>query len=569
MTYKPLGEILLAHQYINREDISQALRTQGKTSGQNRLSVHAQRIGQILLADKAITSKQLLTVLSEQSGEQIYSGSRPAMRIFIGESMPSAFMVEHRICMLAGENASIDEEYKPEIIVSDNPYDPGAVSALRMAFGAGLPFYLINTDDMEDCLTELQGFIEQITDTDARIGSGDDEVAEHLRDIATEAPIVRMVNLIFERAVDIGASDIHVENFDNVLRVRYRVDGVLHDAQTLENKYHAAMVSRLKLLAKLDIAERRIPQDGRIKLHIHGTDIDLRVATTPTINGENVVMRLLTNAAVDLEFASLGMPKLENDRFLEVIERPQGFVLVTGPTGSGKTTTLHAALRHLNREEVKIITIEDPVEIRLTGINQIQMNPAVGMTFASGLRSIVRQDPDIIMVGEIRDNETATVAIQASLTGHLVFSTLHTNDAPSSIARMVDINVENYLIAASVTGILAQRLCRRTCPDCKQPVIVSGSTLKDFPEADSTKEYTFYHGKGCEKCGGFGYRGRQGLYELMVMDEAICELIQTTSEASPIRKLARAHGMRTLREAGWQALLEGVTTPQEVRRVTQ
>jgi general secretion pathway protein E len=395
---------------------------------------------------------------------------------------------------------------------------------------------------------------------------GDEE--EHLRDLALEAPIVRMVNLIITQAVEKRASDIHVEIGEYKLRVRYRVDGVLHEAESIDKKHHAAVVSRMKLLAKLDIAERRIPQDGRIKMTIQGHDLDMRVATTPTIYGENIVIRLLNQQQVELNFSSLGMPAQECRSFTKMVEQPQGFILVTGPTGSGKTTTLHTGLTHLNSDKVKIITIEDPVEIRLSGINQIQMNPKIGMTFANGLRSIVRQDPDIIMVGEIRDSETADIAIQASLTGHMVLSTLHTNDAAGSIARLADMGVESYLIASALTGVLAQRLCRRICTSCVEPYTVTRSHLSDFPEAVE-HEYTLHRGRGCERCDGTGFYGRMGLYELMAANDEMRELIQKSPEAGPIREMARRNGTKLLRQCGWEAIVSGASTVEEIRRVTQ
>ena len=324
----------------------------------------------------------------------------------------------------------------------------------------------------------------------------------------------------------------------------------------------------MKLRARLDIAERRIPQDGRIKMQIQGHDLDMRVATTPTIYGENIVIRLLNQQQVELNFASLGMPDRERKTFTNMVDQPQGFILVTGPTGSGKTTTLHTALTHLNSEKVKIITIEDPVEIRLPGINQIQMNSKIGMTFANGLRSIVRQDPDIIMVGEIRDAETADIAIQASLTGHMVLSTLHTNDAAGSIARLADMGVESYLIASALTGALAQRLCRRICTACTESYPLARSHLSDFPEAVEP-EYTLKRGRGCERCDGTGFYGRVGLYELMTANDEMRELIQQSPEAGPIRELARKNGTKLLRECGWQTMVEGISTVEEVRRVTQ
>jgi general secretion pathway protein E len=560
MAYRQIGDILVAQGAVSRDDVQAALRAQQADGGRIRL-------GGLLTGTGKITPAVLAAALATQFDLPLCPCINPAEHLLIAEDMPFAFFVEHRILLLAGEGG------RPGSIITDDPSDWSAADALRLQYGKDLTLSVVSSEQMDEALEKIRGFAESNLNTlmkDAELVEagdwGDEE--EHLRDLALEVPIVRMVNLLITQAVARRASDIHVEIGEHRLRIRYRVDGVLYEAEQIDKKHHAAVVSRLKLLARLDIAEHRIPQDGRIKMQIQGHDLDMRVATTPTIYGENVVIRLLNQQQVELSFDSLGMPPREQQGFKRMIEDPQGFILVTGPTGSGKTTTLHTALTHLNSEKVKIITIEDPVEIRLPSINQIQMNPKIGMTFANGLRSIVRQDPDIVMVGEIRDSETADVAIQASLTGHMVLSTLHTNDAAGSVARLAEMGVQNYLIASALSGVLAQRLCRRICTHCSEPYTVSGTHLIDFPEATAA-EYTLYRGKGCEHCDGTGFYGRMGLYELLIVDDEMRSLIQRTAEAGPIRQLARSKGMRLLRESGWDAIMSGASTVEEVRRVTR
>jgi general secretion pathway protein E len=560
MAYRQLGDILVAQGAVGRDDIQSALHAQHEQGGKTRL-------GGLLVEAGKITSAALAAALAAQFDLPLCFCEKPANHLLINENLPFAFLLEHRILLLAGENG------QAEAVITDDPSDWSAAEAIRLQFGNGLPMQVVSAEQMNEALDQVRGFADNNLNTlmkDAEtVEAGDwSDEEEHLRDLALEVPIVRMVNLIIAQAVEKRASDVHVEIGDYRLRIRYRVDGVLYEAEQIDKKHHAAVVSRLKLLARLDIAEHRIPQDGRIKMVIQGHDLDMRVATTPTIYGENVVIRLLNQQQVELSFGSLGMPQREQAGFEKMIEDPQGFILVTGPTGSGKTTTLHTALTHLNSEKVKIITIEDPVEIRLPSINQIQMNAKIGMTFANGLRSIVRQDPDIVMVGEIRDSETADVAIQASLTGHMVLSTLHTNDAAGSVARLSEMGVENYLISSALSGVLAQRLCRRICAHCAEPYTVSGTHLVDFPEATAA-EYTLYRGKGCEHCDGTGFYGRMGLYELLVVDDEMRALIQRTAEAGPIRELARSKGMRLLRESGWDAVMSGASTVEEVRRVTR
>ncbi|RJX77397.1 type II secretion system ATPase GspE [Pseudomonas sp. LS-2] len=399
--------------------------------------------------------------------------------------------------------------------------------------------------------------------------NGAEEDIEHLKDMASEAPVIRLVNLILQRAVEQRASDIHIEPFESQLKVRYRIDGVLHEAEAPPSSSSAAIISRLKIMARLDIAERRLPQDGRIMLRIQGKELDLRVSTVPTSFGESVVMRLLDRQTVSFDFPSLGMDGERLQNFLDVLENPHGILLVTGPTGSGKTTTLYTALSRLNTAERKIITVEDPVEYQLEGINQIQVKPSIGLDFAGALRSIVRQDPDVIMIGEMRDLETCRIAIQSSLTGHLVLSTLHTNSAAASITRLLDMGVESYLIASTVKGILAQRLVRRLDPVTRiafeaPPELVAEHGLERFTEQRPIMLY-----RPASELPGGGYHGRSAITELLVMNEELRSLLMRQADAATLEQAARRGGLRTLYEEGLRQAVAGVTSLEEVLRVTR
>ncbi len=395
------------------------------------------------------------------------------------------------------------------------------------------------------------------------------EDMEHLRDLASEAPIIKEVNQFLTAAVEKRASDIHVEPFEDRIQVRFRVDGVLHEHRRLPPQMHQALTTRIKIMARLDIAERRIPQDGRIRLKIAGKTIDLRVSCLPTMFGEGVVMRVLDQSSISFSLQSLGFPRRELSLFEDIIRAPHGIVLVTGPTGSGKTTTLYSALSSIYSVERKIITIEDPVEYELDGINQIQVNAKAGLTFASGLRSIVRQDPDVILIGEIRDKETADIAIQSALTGHLVFSTLHTNDAAGAISRLMEIGVEDYLLASSIICIMAQRLVRLLCEHCKEPIMAEPELLRRYDLGDNGGEVpTLYMPMGCNLCSRTGYRSRTAIFELMVVNDTLRELILHNKSVTAIRNLAMEQGMTLLRQDGWSKVKAGETSIEEVLRVT-
>jgi len=395
------------------------------------------------------------------------------------------------------------------------------------------------------------------------------EAIDRLRDLASEAPVVRLVNTIIQRAIEARASDIHVEPASGRLRIRYRIDGVLKESESPPSRSAAAVVSRIKLMAKMNIAERRLPQDGRVHIRVQGTPIDLRVSTVPTIDGESVVLRILDQERAALELTALGFDETSGAALRRIIELPHGIVLVTGPTGSGKTTTLYALLRLLSSQERKILTIEDPVEYQLDGINQIQVKPQIGLDFPSALRSIVRQDPDVIMVGEMRDLETARIAVQSALTGHLVLSTLHTNDAGSSVTRLLDMGVEDYLVTSSVNAIVAQRLVRKLCPACRSPFAPPQALIDRLSlDAIATGPVELFTAEGCEACDGTGYRGRTVIAEVLALSDALRRAILEHKDGKELERLGVAQGMSTMKIDGLRKALAGVTTIDEIARVT-
>jgi general secretion pathway protein E len=414
---------------------------------------------------------------------------------------------------------------------------------------------------MEAALDRL--YPEALVDADVA-GGADEADVERLKDLASDAPVVRAVNALIGRAVERQASDIHIEPTEDSLKIRLRIDGALRDEPALPPALKSAFVSRIKVMSGLNIAERRLPQDGRLRLAVRGHDIDLRVATSPTIHGESVVMRILDRSNLPLDFQSLGFDPVTLDPFLKVLSRPHGIILVTGPTGSGKTTTLYAALASMNSAERKILTIEDPIEYRLAGVNQTQVNPQIGLTFAQALRSFLRQDPDVMMVGEIRDLETAQVSVQAALTGHTILATLHTNSAAASITRLLDMGVEPFLITSTVNAVLAQRLVRRLCPACREPFAPSAQSLAALGVAPAGLE-RLWRPVGCAECGGSGFRGRVALLELLVTDAEIERLILARAEA---REIQAAASLRTMLRDGIAKAAAGLTTLDEVLRVT-
>jgi general secretion pathway protein E len=459
-------------------------------------------------------------------------------------------------------------------VVMANPRDEFARKALAMASGKNIITQVGIASEIENGIEKLLGggrsAMGQIVDSLEGEDNSDLEDVEHLRDLASEAPVIRLVNLVMQRAVESRASDIHIEPFENRLKVRYRIDGVLQEVEAPPAKSTAAVISRIKIMAKLNIAERRLPQDGRIMHRVQGKELDLRVSTVPTSHGESVVMRILDRESVVLDFDSLGFDDEIRGRFIQQLEMPHGIILVTGPTGSGKTTTLYTALSALNTPERKIITVEDPVEYQLEGINQIQAKSSIGLDFAHALRAIVRQDPDVIMIGEMRDLETARIAIQSALTGHLVLSTIHTNDAAGGITRMLDMGVEDYLLTSTVNAILAQRLVRTLDPEYREPYELLPEVVKEIglTELVELDKYVFFHPKPSEE-NPTGYRGRTSILELLPMSDPVRRLVMQHATSGEIQNQAVADGMRTMYQDGLNKCLNGTTTLEEILRVTQ
>jgi general secretion pathway protein E len=541
-----LGEMLIERGKIEPDELERALELQRE---------RGDKIGKIMVDMGLIAQRDMLAALSEQLGIPLVSVDQPPPSAPEIEGLSHRFLRQCRAFPLALADSTLT-------VAMADPLDFETVAAIRSFSGFEVRTALAPEQEILEAIEKhyAQGDRETI------VGEGEDEQAtadlEHLRDMASEAPVIRLVNAMIAQAIEKRASDIHIEPFEKEFRIRFRVDGVLFNQDTPPRELKAAIISRLKLMAKLNIAERRLPQDGRIKIKILGREVDLRVSTLPTLYGESVVMRLLDRSAGDFyDLRRLGF----DDRMLARMEHftslPHGIFLVTGPTGSGKSTTLYSALKRINLPDKKIITIEDPVEYQMDGINQVHVNPQIGLTFAAGLRHIVRQDPDVIMVGEIRDRETADIAIRAALTGHLVFSTLHTNDAPSAITRLTDMGVENYLITSSLVAVLAQRLVRVICKECAQP---GGTALA--PDGEMVE---IWRGAGCEACNGTGYASRVGIFEMMELNDDLRKLIMNNADAGQLTLSARRYGMRNLREDAWKKIRDHVTTLAEVMRVTQ
>ncbi|HLJ18306.1 MAG TPA: type II secretion system ATPase GspE [Bryobacteraceae bacterium] len=541
-----LGEILIERKLITAEDLERALEIQKE---------RGEKLGKILVDLGFIAMRDVLAALSDQLSIPLVTlEAQPAISPET-ETLSPRFLRQFRCLPVALEDHTVT-------LAMADPLDFETIAAVKSCTGLKVRTVLAAEQDVLDAIDRYYGQSDKPDmdlEGDAAQASED---LEHLRDMASEAPVIRLVNAMIAQAVEKRSSDIHIEPFEKEFRVRYRIDGVLYSQEAPPRELKAAIISRVKLMAKLNIAERRLPQDGRIKVKTLGREVDLRVSTLPTLYGESVVMRLLDRSAGDFyDLQKLGFDQDMLHRMEHFTSLPHGIFLVTGPTGSGKSTTLYSALKLINQTDKKIITIEDPVEYQMDGINQIHVNPQIGLTFAAGLRHIVRQDPDVIMVGEIRDRETADIAIRAALTGHFVYSTLHTNDAPSAISRLTDMGVENYLITSSVVAVLAQRLVRVICPHCKIP-----DGMRITPLGD---EIQTYRGAGCEACFGSGYTGRKGIFELMELNDELRKLIMKNADAAAITEAARRNGMRNLREDGWMKVASGVSTAQEVMRVTQ
>jgi general secretion pathway protein E len=558
---KRLGEILIERGKLDTASLDRALRVQ-EADGQTRIGVLFVRAGMV-------SERDLVEALSIQLNVAIANiADYPELPI-LEEQVSVRFIKESRALPLHEDGGQL-------VLAMVDPLDEYVLGAFRLVTHRSIVVRLAVPTELESAFERLYGSgktsMDQIVgEAEPRDDDSGNEDLQQLKELASEAPIIRLVSLIISHALEARASDIHIEPFENRLIVRYRVDGVMHEVESPPRRFSAAVISRIKIMASLDIAERRLPQDGRIKLRIQGKEIDLRVSTVPIMHGESVVMRILDKSGTALDFATLGFDAAVLARFQQVLMQPHGIVLVTGPTGSGKTTTLYTALDKLNNPDIKILTVEDPVEYQMEGINQIQVKPQIGLTFANALRSIVRQDPDVIMIGEIRDLETAQIAVQSALTGHMVLSTLHTNDAASTINRLLDMGMDDYLLTSTVNGILAQRLVRTLCPHCRQaypalPEVIEEMQLRRYSHADPV---VLYHPVGCAECGSTGYSGRVSIVELLVMSDAIRGMVMRHVTAGEVRQQAIADGMQTMYENGIAKAVAGVTTIEEVLRVTR
>ncbi|MDD2485301.1 MAG: type IV-A pilus assembly ATPase PilB [bacterium] len=561
---KLLGEILVETGVITDKQLQQAISVKQKTG---------EPIGRVLVDMGMATEKNVFEAMGKQLGvEYVDMGDYPVDPSVI-KLVPLHIAQRYKL-------VPINRRGNKLTVAMVDPLNIFAIDDVRLITGYEVEPVIASEDDImdvfsrgykvedtvKDALADMGGGVEQdldVTQTESDLSLS----VDRLKEMVEEAPIIRVVNTLIMRAIEDRASDIHVEPEKNALRVRYRVDGVLHDVMSMPKYIHPALSSRIKIMADLNIAERRIPQDGRIHVKTTDKDIDLRVSSLPTIYGEKIVMRILDKSSVLIGLNKLGFLTETQALLEDMITKPNGMILVTGPTGSGKTTTLYSILQKLNSPEKNIITIEDPVEYQLQGINQVQVNYKAGLTFANALKSFLRQDPDIIMVGEIRDLDTAEIAVHAALTGHLVLSTLHTNDAPTTISRLIDMGVEPFLVASSVIGVLAQRLARVICPECKTAYKPPVGALKRLGVEEGEEEMELFRGDGCELCRRTGYKGRVGIYEMMPMTEEMSNLTLRRAPAHEIKAASMRGGMTTLQDDGLQKVMQGMTTFDEIMRV--
>lgn len=555
-----IGDTLVAAGKVDVGDLERALELK---------KGRAEPIGAILVRLGLVAESDVVEMVSRQLDMAVVREDDYPVEPVLPEHFSVNFLKFHKAVPLGIRDGELE-------LAMSNPLDRYVISAVEMTSGLRVRPRLAMPSELGAAIERLYGsgrsVMDQIVaDVSTPESQSESDDIEHLKDLASEAPVIRLVNLLIERAVEAGASDIHIEPFDNRLKVRYRIDGMLQEMEAPPSRMSAAIISRCKIMAKLDIAERRLPQDGRIQLHSQGREIDMRLSTVPTMHGESVVIRLLRKDGTVPDFQQLGFSEALLGRFMGLLEQPNGILLVTGPTGSGKTTTLYGALRHLNQPTRKILTVEDPVEYELEGINQLQVKPQIGLDFARALRALVRQDPDVIMIGEMRDLETARIAVQSAMTGHLVLSTLHTNDALSSVNRLLDMGVEGYLVTSTVIGIVAQRLVRQLCPHCRESyeVLPELATELRLPAQDNGTATKLYRAVGCGQCKGSGYKGRTAILELLPMTDDIRSLVLRHAEQRELQAAARVSGMRTMYEDGLDKALAGVTSLEEVLRVTR
>ena len=553
-----LSDILLARGALDNRTLDRARRVAADTGG---------RLDRVLTQLGMVSERDLAEALAELVGSVLISpADYPEAPLFVDRLKPK-FLHKARALPIADTPDNV-------ILAMADPLDGFVSGSIAAALGRPVAIAVAVPIEFEAAFNRLYPESESgqggahsgdiVTDAESS-----EEDTERLKDLASEAPVIRLVNQLIARAVETGASDVHIEPFEDRLRIRYRYDGALHEAEPPPARLRAAVISRVKIMSRLDIAERRLPQDGRIRLSVRGQEVDFRVSTIPSLNGESVVLRVLDRTAVEFDFVKLGLPDDVRQALERVFDLPNGMVLVTGPTGSGKTTTLYTGLLKLNSTVRNIITVEDPVEYQLAGINQIQVKPQIGLNFATLLRSILRHDPDVIMIGEIRDLETAQIAVQAALTGHLVLSTVHTNSAAATVTRLRDMGVEDYLLSATLKGVLAQRLVRRLCPKCKIPEPAAPIMIERFGLdrlVPPGQEISLYRSAGCPECRDTGYRGRRAIAELLVPTQEIDRLIFQRADQGAIERAAVADGMRPIFDAGLLAVIEGDTTIEEVVR---
>jgi general secretion pathway protein E len=554
-----LGEILV-ESGLSAERLKKALDLQKKRGG---------RIGTLLVRLNFVTEADVLKALGLQLGLPFL--------LHLGEidrevalKLPLTYAKKAVVLPLRRENGTV-------IAATSEPLALSTVDDLGVLFGAAISLCLAPSDTILDTVNRLhseglnkaEDTVQEMEDDDLSFLAAELEEPTDLLEATDDAPIIRLVNSLLSQAIRERASDIHIEPFEKDVVARFRIDGILYNILTIQKRFQASIASRVKIMSGLNIAEKRLPQDGGIRIKIGGKDVDIRVSIVPTAFGERIVLRLLYRESALLPLDQIGFSGDKLDRFNELIFRPHGIILVTGPTGSGKTTTLYAALSKINSPDKNIITIEDPIEYQLKGIGQIQVNPKIHLTFAAGLRSVLRQDPDVILVGEIRDSETAEIAIQAALTGHLVFSTLHTNDAAGAVTRLLDMKIEPFLISSSVMAILAQRLVRVLCTQCREPYQITPAEITELEIKTGAEGATVYRAKGCEACFHTGYLGRTAIYELLLVGDEIRQLIMKNTDATTIKGAAMEKGMRTLRQDGADKMLQGITSADEVVRVTQ
>lgn len=559
---KSVEQLLLERGHITEEQLAQARTVQSQTPGKS--------LAQILQTMNAANEAQILSALAETMGLEFEAPDKSAINLDAFNLLGADYIRKQQVLPLRFESETL-------VIAMTDPTNVFLVDEVKRKTRKSIRIVVTTAGDISRICEQLTAqnvdlkvneIIKDMAEDEVQLVAAEKEDVTDLEKMGSESPVIRFVNYLIFDAIKQGASDIHIEPKEKALKIRYRIDGVLFEAMNPPHQMHGSIVSRLKIMSNLDISERRLPQDGRIRAVVHGRKVDLRLSTLPTVCGEKVVMRILDNRSINVALEELGFSEDSLTIWKHQIDQPHGILLVTGPTGSGKTTTLYSSLRVMDGNKLNIATVEDPIEYHLAQANQVQVFDKIGMTFSAALRSLLRQDPDVIMLGEIRDPETARIAVQASLTGHLVLSTLHTNDAPGSITRLINIGVEPYLISAAVNAILAQRLVRKTCAHCKEDYTPS-QEMREFLAMQGFMQQQTYRGKGCDKCRKTGYSGRLGIYELLVMDDNLRDMVTRNPDVTQLRKLCRERGLVTLREDGFQKVMKGLTTVDEILRVTE